>query len=123
MHVPVDVTAGQEALQESMLGLLSRYVRLAIDNAPRNGSSGSSRSARTSSGSSGSISGSSSNIARSNIARSHFQMLAGVCAEYCVVMHRQDVLFGEVLARFKDAVSALRLAVGFAHVQSVCDDG
>jgi hypothetical protein len=34
------------------------------------------------------------------LARSHFQMLAGVCVEFCVVTKRLDLLFGPIFRRF-----------------------
>jgi vacuolar protein sorting-associated protein 8 len=82
-----------------MATLLSRYLRLAIDNAPKlpaqhNGTT------TTITNSSSSSSGSSSSSSRS-----HYQMLAGVCTEYCAVTDRMDVLFGQVLVRFQEAVS------------------
>ncbi|KAI9917818.1 hypothetical protein PsorP6_012613 [Peronosclerospora sorghi] len=35
--------------------------------------------------------------------KSHYQMLAGVCIEYCALIGRMDLLFGEIYTRFKDA--------------------
>ena len=60
--------------------LLVRYLNLAVDNAPEAAS-------RTS-------------ISRLDLAQSHFQMLAGVCLEFCVVIRRLDLLFGPIFRRF-----------------------
>jgi vacuolar protein sorting-associated protein 8 len=54
--------------------LLLRYVKLAIENAPKSGTS--------------------------SLSRSHFQMLSGVCIEYCLVTNRLDLLYGEIFNRF-----------------------
>jgi len=35
------------------------------------------------------------------LAQSHFQMLAGVCIEFCVVTRRLDLLFGPIFTRFQ----------------------
>ena len=58
--------------------LLRRYVALAIDNAPGRATEG------------GAL----------DLARSHFQMLGGVCVEFCVETKRLDVLFGEIYESF-----------------------
>jgi hypothetical protein len=70
----------QEDASQSV-NLLLRYVRLAIENAPR-----APHPARE----------------KLDLAKSHFQMLAGVCIEYCAVTGRLDVLFGEIFSRFSD---------------------
>ncbi|CAN0503248.1 unnamed protein product, partial [Ectocarpus sp. 12 AP-2014] len=38
---------------------------------------------------------------RINLAHSHFQMLAGVCAEFCAVTGRLDMLFGQIFQAFR----------------------
>ncbi|KAG5183612.1 Golgi CORVET complex core vacuolar protein 8-domain-containing protein [Tribonema minus] len=86
-----------EALRESLAALLSRYVRLAVDNAP------SAAAAAAAAAPPAAAPPRQGEGARGRLAKSHFQMLAGVCAEYCVVTERADVLFGEVLERFKEA--------------------
>jgi vacuolar protein sorting-associated protein 8 len=90
---------GGETLRDAMATLLSRYLRLAIDNAPKLPAhhNGTATTTNNSSSSGSSSSGSSS--------RSHYQMLAGVCTEYCAVTDRMDVLFGQLLVRFQEAVS------------------
>jgi len=74
--------------EEWIAKLLMRYLNLAVDNAP--------------------ISASDDNLislgngrARINLAQSHFQMLAGVCVEYCVTTRRLDLLFGPIFRRFQ----------------------
>ena len=68
--------------------LLIRYMNLAVDNAPEHTSL-----PATDSPSRGKI----------NLAQSHFQMLAGVCVEFCVVTRRLDLLFGSVFRRFQSS--------------------
>jgi hypothetical protein len=92
------LNAGGETLRDAMAALLSRYLRLAIDNAPKIPTHHNGTATTDSSNSSSSSSSSSSS-------RSHYQMLAGVCTEYCAVTDRMDVLFGQVLVRFQEAVS------------------
>ena len=60
--------------------LLMRYLNLAVDNAP-DADPGIPSS-------------------RLDLAQSHFQMLAGVCVEFCVVIRRLDLLFGPIFRRF-----------------------
>uniref|UniRef100_A0A7R9Y9X4 Vacuolar protein sorting-associated protein 8 central domain-containing protein n=1 Tax=Pinguiococcus pyrenoidosus TaxID=172671 RepID=A0A7R9Y9X4_9STRA len=38
-----------------------------------------------------------------SLANSHYQMLAGVCMEYCCLLRRPDLLFGSVYDRFRKA--------------------
>lgn len=76
--------------------LLIRYLNLAVDNAPESplGEHGLL-----------SLDGSQAII---DLAQSHFQMLAGVCVEFCVVTRRLDLLFGQIFRRFQ--------SVGFTSV-------
>lgn len=60
--------------------LLMRYLNLAVDNAPEAALGMPS--------------------SRLDLAQSHFQMLAGVCVEFCVVVRRLDLLFGPIFRRF-----------------------
>jgi len=73
--------------EEWIAKLLMRYLNLAVDNAP------------TSSTDDNLIS-LGNGRARINLAQSHFQMLAGVCVEYCVTTKRLDLLFGPIFRRF-----------------------
>ncbi|GFH54581.1 hypothetical protein CTEN210_11057 [Chaetoceros tenuissimus] len=69
--------------EEWMGDLLLRYLTLAIDNAPET-SFDSKRSNRI------------------DLAKSHYQMLAGVCIEFCVVTRRLDLLFNEIYQCFRN---------------------
>lgn len=63
--------------------LLLRYLTLAVDNAPE----------------------ATLNTNRSNridLALSHYQMLAGVCIEFCVITRRLDLLFNEIYQCFSN---------------------
>jgi len=106
------VAGGERTLEEIwMADLLLRYLRIAVENAPE--SSGSSVSRRRSHYAQNSTSGLSSSTihtASSNLtshhpmidlAQSHFQMLAGVCIEFCVVTRRLDLLFGDIFRTFQ----------------------
>lgn len=66
-----------------MAELLMRYLLLAIDNAPEPEMY--------------------STTSRLNLAQSHFEMLSGVCLEYCVTMKRLDLLFGPIFRCFYEA--------------------
>lgn len=66
-----------------MSELLMRYLLLAIDNAPEQEMSSGNK--------------------RLNLAQSHFEMLSGVCLEYCVTMKRTDLLFGPIFRCFYEA--------------------
>jgi len=68
------------------VAVLRRYVRLALENAP---SSSVLESEAT------------SNRKPLDLARSHFQMLGGVCVEFCVALKRLDVLFGDIYISFQ----------------------
>jgi vacuolar protein sorting-associated protein 8 len=87
--------AGAKSEDEEWIAkLLSRYIALAIDNAPEAvGEYGWSPDR---------------NQSKIDLAQSHFQMLAGVCVEFCVVTRRLDLLFGTIFRRFE--------AVGYASV-------
>ena len=63
--------------------LLLRYLTLAVDNAPE----------------------STFDVKRPNridLTQSHYQMLAGVCIEFCVVTRRLDLLFNEIYQCFRN---------------------
>eukprot|EP00752_Nemacystus_decipiens_P007971 g7124.t1 len=83
---------------EHISDLLAQYLRLAINNAPA--AEPSSSSATATPGAAG-MGGSPGNGARINLAHSHFQMLAGVCAEFCAVTGRLDMLFGQIFHAFR----------------------
>lgn len=74
---------------EHISDLLTQYLRLAINNAP---------AAETPPVGGGGVAGGGSRI---NLAHSHFQMLAGVCTEFCAVTGRLDMLFGQVFQAFR----------------------
>lgn len=74
--------------EEWIAKLLIRYLNLAVENAPEPADS--TVSPYNSSGGS-----------RIDLAHSHFQMLAGVCVEFCVVTRRLDLLFGPIFRRFQ----------------------
>ncbi|GLE02031.1 hypothetical protein PINS_up010869 [Pythium insidiosum] len=76
------------SVAERVADLLMEYVRLAIANAPSSSTGGSS------------IGRSQSKL---DLSKSHYQMLAGVCIEYCAIIGRTDLLFGEIFKRFQDA--------------------
>ena len=82
---------------EQINDLLAQYLRLAINNAPAPEPGLGSDSGRGV-GVSGGVGGDKKRI---NLAQSHFQMLAGVCAEFCAVTGRLDVLFGQVFSAFR----------------------
>jgi hypothetical protein len=70
--------------------LLLRYLKLAVENAPTAVASSSS----------------SSSMQRIDLVQSHYQMIAGVCIEFCVVTGRLDLLFGTVFNQFVAANQA-----------------
>ncbi|ETI47457.1 hypothetical protein L914_08092 [Phytophthora nicotianae] len=78
------------SVAERVADLLMEYVRLAIANAP-----GSTAAAG------GELSLNKIGM-KLDLAKSHYQMLAGVCIEYCALIGRTDLLFGEIYTRFKD---------------------
>ena len=63
--------------------LLLRYLTLAVDNAPESTFD-------------------SKRPNRIDLAQSHYQMLAGVCIEFCVVTRRLDLLFNEIYQCFRN---------------------
>ncbi|OQR91809.1 vacuolar protein sorting-associated protein 8 [Achlya hypogyna] len=65
---------------ERVADLLMDYVRLAIGNAPAGNGT--------------------------DLAVSHYQMLAGVAIEYCAQIHRTDLLFGDIYKRFEEVGKA-----------------
>ena len=73
--------------EEWIAKLLIRYLTIAVDNAPET-------SPRARGSESDPI---------FDLAHSHFQMLAGVCVEFCVVTRRLDLLFGPIFRRFNSA--------------------
>ncbi|KAE8894331.1 hypothetical protein PF005_g2638 [Phytophthora fragariae] len=79
------------SVAERVADLLMEYVRLAIANAP-----GSTAAAG------GELSLNKIGM-KLDLAKSHYQMLAGVCIEYCALIGRTDLLFGEIYTRFKEA--------------------
>lgn len=81
------------SVSERVADLLMEYVRLAIANAPSSVTSGVGNS----------ISAFSKSGLKLDLAKSHYQMLAGVCIEYCAIVGRTDLLFGEIFNRFKEA--------------------
>ena len=81
--------------EEWIAELLIRYLNLAVENAPES-SLNRSRISRKSSD---------TRFAQTKIdlAQSHFQMLGGVCIEFCIVTRRLDLLFNDVYYKFKDS--------------------
>lgn len=75
-----------------MAELLMRYLILAIDNAPES-------SAVEFSFSNNKL----PDRSRLNLAESHYEMLSGVCMEFCIVTRRLDLLFGPVFRCFYEA--------------------
>jgi hypothetical protein len=78
------------ALCRTMAAFLDAYLRLGLENAP------------SSSSSSSRLSGSNSG-ASSALLRAHFQLLAGVCIEFCLATGRLDRLYGHVFSGFLQA--------------------
>ena len=77
--------------EEWMVELLMRYLQLAMDNAPVMQSSQQL-----------SLKNKNPNkLIKIDLAESHFQMLAGVCMEYCVVTQRLDVLYQQIYSQFE----------------------
>ena len=81
--------------EEWIADLLIRYLNLAVENAPESAMNLSTAHTK------------SANRKRTNskidLAQSHFQMLAGVCIEFCIVTRRLDLLFNDVYDQFKDS--------------------
>lgn len=96
LHQPQRRPAPRSEAAEHISDLLAQYLRLAINNAPASDSSSLLQGlAATASGGGGAAAG------RINLAHSHFQMLAGVCTEFCAVTGRLDMLFGQVFHAFR----------------------
>jgi hypothetical protein len=80
---------GRTEDEEWIAKLLIRYLNIAVENAPETDND--------------------FNFppeirqAQMELARSHFQMLAGVCVEFCVVTKRFDLLYGPIFRRFHAA--------------------
>ena len=91
---------------EHISDLLAQYLRLAINNAPtaepfsHSGPGVSGAAAGAAAQGAGSPGGGGGG-SRINLAHSHFQMLAGVCAEFCAVTGRLDMLFGQIFHAFR----------------------
>eukprot|EP00903_Cladosiphon_okamuranus_P007783 g7532.t1 len=85
---------------EHISDLLAQYLRLAINNAPAAEPTLGGLAA-TPGGGGTSSPGAGSAGSRINLAHSHFQMLAGVCAEFCAVTGRLDMLFGQIFHTFR----------------------
>ena len=85
---------GQRSEEEEWIAsLLMRYMHLAVENAPEPIQDDSL-----------SLSGRGRQQSRFiDLAHGHFQMLAGVCIDFCVVTRRLDLLFGPVFECFKVA--------------------
>ena len=78
--------------EEWIATLLIRYLNIAVENAPEPSPQDSPEWMQS----------------QMELAQSHFQMLAGVCVEFCVVTKRLDLLFGPIFRRFHNA--------GYLHV-------
>lgn len=85
------------SVAERVADLLMEYVRLAIANAPAT------TTATTATTTTTTFSGFNKTGLKLDLAKSHYQMLAGVCIEYCAIVGRTDLLFGEIFTRFKEA--------------------
>eukprot|EP00977_Amphora_coffeiformis_P003727 scaffold742_cov165-Amphora_coffeaeformis.AAC.3 len=79
--------------EEWVAKLLMRYLNLAVDNAPEESNMDAVEVTHSSSPSKNRI----------TLAQSHFQMLAGVCTEFCVVTRRLDLLYGPIFRRFQES--------------------
>ncbi|TYZ62419.1 hypothetical protein PybrP1_008661 [[Pythium] brassicae (nom. inval.)] len=86
------------SVAERVADLLMEYVRLAIANAPA--------TATATTMTTTTFSGFSKAGLKLDLTKSHYQMLAGVCIEYCAIIGRTDLLFGEIFTRFKEAGKA-----------------
>lgn len=93
-QLPPDAAAAESRSEDEewIAKLLIRYFNLAVDNAPTTDMENSM----------------SPSTGRYDLAKSHFQMLAGVCIEFCISVRRLDLLFGPIFRRFLD--------VGYASV-------
>ncbi|CAN0191491.1 unnamed protein product, partial [Ectocarpus sp. 12 AP-2014] len=86
---------------EHISDLLAQYLRLAMNNAPAADSSSLHSTAAAAGKGGGGGGAGSPGGPRINLAHSHFQMLAGVCAEFCAVTGRLDMLFGQIFQAFR----------------------
>eukprot|EP00550_Attheya_septentrionalis_P011433 CAMPEP_0198305396 /NCGR_PEP_ID=MMETSP1449-20131203/57882_1 /TAXON_ID=420275 /ORGANISM="Attheya septentrionalis, Strain CCMP2084" /LENGTH=1809 /DNA_ID=CAMNT_0044007929 /DNA_START=135 /DNA_END=5564 /DNA_ORIENTATION=- len=84
--------------EEWIADLLMRYLNLAVENAPESSTEQSHLSITPNRASSRMSS------TKIDLAQSHFQMLAGVCIEFCVVTRRLDLLFGPIFERFESVL-------------------
>ena len=80
---------GRTEDEEWIAKLLIRYLNIAVENAPETTNDFNFPPEIRQS--------------QMDLARSHFQMLAGVCIEFCVVTKRLDLLFGPIFRRFHAA--------------------
>ena len=80
---------GRTEDEEWIAKLLIRYLNIAVENAPETDNDFNfPQEIRQ---------------AQMELARSHFQMLAGVCVEFCTVTKRLDLLYGPIFRRFHAA--------------------
>jgi vacuolar protein sorting-associated protein 8 len=87
-HPCLRIDPGRSDDEEWIAKLLIRYVNIAVENAPEaNNLDCPTEIIET----------------QMDLARSHFQMLAGVCVEFCLVTKRLDLLFGPIFGRFQSA--------------------
>ncbi|CCI47046.1 unnamed protein product [Albugo candida] len=70
---------------ERVVDLLIEYVHLAISNSPGAKDMETTKKKK-----------------QLDLAKSHYQMLAGVCIEYCAIIDRTDLLFGEIFRLFSE---------------------
>lgn len=80
--------SGRTEDEEWIAKLLIRYVSIAVENAPETNKLDFPAEILQS---------------QLDLASSHFQMLAGVCVEFCLVTKRLDLLFGPIFRRFHAA--------------------
>lgn len=86
------------SVSERVAELLMDYVRLAIANAPSSSSSSHHNPFRPST-----LKLEKAGMKKLDLSKSHYEMLAGVCIEFCATIGRKDILFGEVFRRFQEA--------------------
>jgi hypothetical protein len=94
------------AIKAQASKLLMSYVNLAITNSPESSTTAAGDAAADAEGAEAAAASRSSKLTLSSkldLARSHYQMLGGVCIEYCVVIRRPDLLFGEIFRQFRTA--------------------
>ena len=98
--------------------LLLQYINVAIKNVPTDHYTPSSlptTSLASQSSHSNQIKG--SNI---DLLQSHYQMIAGVCIEFCVVLERLDLLFGDIFNQFV-AASQTRTFLDLLEPYILCE--